>query len=261
MILMAKVILVTSGKGGVGKTTVSANLGYALSYLGKRVALVEGDIGLNNLDVALNAEDRIVYDAGDVATGRASVAQCLIGINENLFFFPSATAAVNLITTEVFLRVVRELKRNFDYVLIDSPAGLEENFHRAAVGAESALIVTTPHISAIRDGAKTVKKLYSYGIRECGLVVNRVNGEEVLAKRQLSPEEIAEVTEIPLWGVLPEDDFVNKYTIADSLNKHTDIGMSYSFIADILNGGERKIYDCVSPYSGFFNKLKRWIYK
>ena len=92
-------------------------------------------------------------------------------------------------------------------------------------------------------------------------MVNRVNGEEVLAKRQLSPEEIAEVTEIPLWGVLPEDDFVNKYTIADSLNKHTDIGMSYSFIADILNGGERKIYDCVSPYSGFFNKLKRWIYK
>lgn len=256
---MSRAIIITSGKGGVGKTTVTANIGTALAFRGKSVVLVEGDIGLNNLDVVMNVEDKVIYDAGEVALGKATVSQCLIKINDKLNVFPATTCATNLVTVEVFKEIIMELKTCFDYVIIDSPAGIEDNFHRAAIGADEGIIVTTPHIPAVRDGYKTVKALYSYGIKNVGLIANRVRGEYVSEKAMLSPDDIAKVLQIPLIGILPEDDFVNLYGLADVGNKKSGIGYSYSLIAGYLDGDDKKIYDCISPYSGVFNRFKRWL--
>ncbi len=256
---MSRAIIVTSGKGGVGKTTVTANLGRSLSFRGKRTVLVEGDIGLNNLDVIMNVEDKVIYDAAEVAMGKATVSQCLIKVNDKLCVFPATTCAGNLVTPDIFAEIIRELKTEFDYVLIDSPAGIEENFHRAAIGADEGIIVTTPHIPSVRDGYKTVKALYSYGIRNIGLIVNRVRGEYVSDKTMLSPKEISTVMQIPLIGILPEDDFVNLYGLADVGNKHSPIGYSYSLIASFVEGTDKKLYDCVSAYNGALNKFKRWL--
>lgn len=243
----------------MGKTTVTANLGLALAARGRRTVVVEGDIGLNNLDVVMNVEDKIVYDAGEVAAGKATVSQCLVQAGDRLCVFPATTGAANLVTVDVFLSVIRELKDTFEYVLIDSPAGIEENFHRAAVGAGEGLIVATPHIPSVRDGCKAVKMLYSYGIDKVGLIVNRVRGEYVSDKTMLSPDDIASVMKIPLVGVLPEDDFVNLHGLADVTLKRTGIGYSYSLMAAYIDGGDKKIYDCVSEYGGIAGRLKRWL--
>lgn len=257
--VMTRVITITSGKGGVGKTTVTANLGRALAALNKKVVVVEGDIGLNNLDVCLGAEEKIVFDAGEVALGKATVAQAVVPLGENLSFFPATTSASNLITTDVFLGIVRELKNSFDYVLIDSPAGLEENFHRSSVGATEGILVVTPHISSVRDGSKTVKALASYGIHNVGLVVNRVRGEFVEDKTSLSPEEIAKSLHLPILGVLPEDDYLNLYGLADVESRRSDTTYSYSLIAENLEKGSHKIFDYRAKYKGFGNKMKRWL--
>lgn len=256
---MARIIVVTSGKGGVGKTTVSANLCMALAARGKKVAAVEGDIGLNNLDVVLGVEDRVVYDAGEVALGKATVMQALVPLNENLYLFPASTGAINAVTTDIFLDFVKELASGFEYVIIDSPAGIEENFHRAAMGASEAIIVTTPHIPAVRDGVKTVKMLYSYGLEKVGLVLNRVRGELVADKQMLSPKEVSEVMHLPLYGILPEDDFVNLTGVADVKNRRTGIGYSFSLLASYVDGGDKKLYDCVSEYATPIGRLRRWL--
>ena len=255
---MTRIITITSGKGGVGKTTVTANVGRALSKLGKRTVLVEGDIGLNNLDVVLHAEDRVVFDAGEVALGKATVSQALVKIDENLFLFPATTGASNLVTTDVFLRVLQELKQTFEFVLIDSPAGLEENFHRAATGADEAVLVVTPHIPSVRDGCKTVKALASYGIVRVGLLVNRVRGEFVADGVSLSPEEISSTLQLPVLGVVPEDDYVNVFGLADVNNKRSDVAYSYALIAENLVSGDAKIFDYRAGNKGLGNKLKRW---
>ena len=256
---MQRVIVITSGKGGVGKTTVTANLGLALSLRGKRVVVVEGDIGLNNLDVVLGAENKIVYDAGEVAMGKATTMQAIVRISDKLSLFPATTGATNLVTVDVFLRIINELKQVYEYVLIDSPAGIEENFHRAAMGASEAILVTTPLVPAVRDGYKTVKMLSSYGIENVGLIVNRVRGEYVSDKTMLSPEEIAKAVQLPLYGILPEDDYVNLYGLADVGDKRSQVGYSYSLIAAYVDGEDKKLYDCVTPYGKLFNRLKRWI--
>lgn len=256
---MTRVIVITSGKGGVGKTTVTANLANALSAKGKKVVTVEGDIGLNNLDVVFGVEDKIVYDAGEVAMGKATVMQALVPINERLSLFPATTGALNVVTADIFVDIINELKACFDYVLIDSPAGIEDNFHRAAMGAKEAIIVTTPHIAAVRDGYKTVKVLASYGITQVGLVVNRVRGEYVADKMMLSPDEVASVMQLPLYGILPEDDFVNLYGIADADTRRSGVGYAYGLLASYVDGTDKKIYDCVSQYGGVMGKLRRWL--
>ena len=256
---MKKVIVITSGKGGVGKTTVSANLGRALGSNGKRTVLVEGDVGLNNLDVVLGVEDKIVFDAGEVVLKKATVEQALVAVEKNLYLFPSTLGASNLITIEAFKGIIGELKKSFDCILIDSPAGIEENFFRAISSAEQAIVVVTPHITSVRDGAKTVKTLKNEGIDDVKLIVNRVKGELVFNKTMLSPEEIAQVIKVPLCGVLPEDDFVNSEGLVDVENRITDIGYSFKLISDYLCGVDNKIYNCTVSCQNFKNRLKRWL--
>lgn len=256
---MGKSIVITSGKGGVGKTTVTANLGIALSFRGKKVVLIEGDIGLNNLDVVMRIEDKIIYDIGDVIRGKARVMQSLVEITDTLFVLPATTTTTKVIDTPHFLDIVNSLKGNFDYVLIDSPAGIEENFHRAISGAEEAIIVTTPHISSIRDGYKTSKLIESYGIRNVGLVINRMRGEYVVENIMIDAPEIAKNMKLPLYAVLPEDDYVNLYGLIDITDKKSNLTYSYNLLAEYLDGDSKKVYNCSAPYNTFLQKLKRMI--
>ncbi len=254
---MGRRIIVTSGKGGVGKTTAVANIGQALAAKGFSTVLIDGDIGLNNLDVIMHAEDKILYDIGDLARGHATVTQCLIKLCDNLYLIPSLTACSAFVTPESFIDICIQLAANFDYVIIDSPAGVEDSFLRAAGGAEESIIVATPHLSSIRDGYKTGRILSALGFEKQGLIINRIRGDFVIDKVMLDAKEIAGAVKLPLYGVVPEDDFINVYGLADMTDKKSPVSYSYGLIADYIAGNDKKIYDYLNPYRGVFGKLKR----
>lgn len=254
---MSKSIVITSGKGGVGKTTVTANLGIALAMRNRKVVLVEGDIGLNNLDVCMHLEDKVIYDIGDVAKNKCTINQSLVPFCDNLFVLPATSMSSTLITTLQFMEVVEKLKESFDFVLIDSPAGIEDSFHRAIKGAEEAIIVTTPHIASIRDAYKVSRVLHSYHIEKQGLIINRMQGDSVLDNAMLSAKEITNALQLELYGVLPENNNINLYSIMSELKPNSDICYSYQLIAEYIDGGNKKIYDYTAQYKGIFNKFMR----
>ena len=218
---MGEVIVVTSGKGGVGKTTTTANLGSALALAGKRVALVDTDIGLRNLDVVMGLENRIVYDIVDVVEERCKLRQALIKdkrFNE-LFLLPAAqTRDKSAINEEQMIDLTKRLKAEFDYVLIDCPAGIEQGFKNAIAGADRALVVTTAEISAIRDADRIIGLLDSSSIKNPELIINRIR---------------------PLIGVVPDDEYIitqtNKGEPAVS-NKKSPSGRGYLEIAQRIMG-------------------------
>ena len=173
---MARTILIASGKGGVGKTTLTANLGLALAKEGYRTLLIDADIGLNNLDVALGVEDKVVYDIIDVIDGRAKIKQALVEDNEGygLKLLPSAKAYCSeRVKAATFTSLVTEAQMYADYVFIDAPAGVDQSFHRAACSAREAIIVTTPHVSAIKDADRAISVLSTYSLKGMGVVVTR----------------------------------------------------------------------------------------
>lgn len=251
--------MITSGKGGVGKTTCCANVGRALAARGKKTVLIEGDIGLNNLDVVLGVEDRILYDAGEVAGGKASLRQSLFPIEKNLDLLPATSASAPLLRAEFFVEVTEKLKKEYEYVIIDCPAGLEDGFHRSVAPAKEAILVTTPHLTGIRDGYKTSRVLAGYGMERIGLVVNRVKGDLVLKKEILSPKEIAESMKLPLYGVIPESEDIDLGLLADIDVKRDKVGYAFSLLAGFIDGAERRVYDCTADYRGIKNRLRRWL--
>lgn len=254
---MGRRILITGGKGGVGKTTVTANLGLTLNAKGASVLLVDGDIGLNNLDVVMRAEEKILYDIGDLARGKATLSQCLVDLGDKLRLLPSMTACSAFVTTEIFREICLKSAEIFDYVLIDSPAGVEDSFLRAASGADESIIVATPHLASVRDGYKTGKILSSLGFTRQGLIINRIRGDFVMDKTMLDAKEIAGAVKLPLYGVIPEDDSVNVYGLIDVTDKKSPSAYSYGLIADYLGGGDKKLYDYLHPYKGLMGFLKR----
>ena len=191
---MGRKIVVTSGKGGVGKTTLTASLGIAIAETGKKVVLVDADIGLNNLDVVLAVENKVVYDVLDVISGKCRLKQALIQDVDNptLYVLPSAKIQDSpLITACSFRNVVDALALNFDFVIIDCPAGIDNGFHRAVSAATEAIVVTTPHISAVRDADKVLSILSGYCLMSVGLVVNRVRGDMVSKGEMMSAGDSA----------------------------------------------------------------------
>ncbi|MDD4315649.1 MAG: septum site-determining protein MinD [Clostridia bacterium] len=257
---MGKKIVLTSGKGGVGKTTVTANLGIALSMLSKKVALVDGDIGLNNLDVVMMVENKIVYDIGDIAEGRCRTKQALIQDDcfPSLFTLPSAKTMDNSrIPPRVFVSIVNELNQDFDYVLIDCPAGIDEGFHRAVAGADEALVVTTPHISAVRDADKVVSLLSTYCMKAVGLVVNRLKGNLVTEGATMDAPDIAKLLRVPLKGAIPEDEEINLSSQISKCKDKSSARLAYLLLASYVDGKDTKVFDCASDYRGFFKKLQR----
>ncbi|HXW51300.1 MAG TPA: septum site-determining protein MinD [Candidatus Acidoferrales bacterium] len=212
--------VVTSGKGGVGKTTTTANLGVALARLGKQVALVDADIGLRNLDLVLGLEKRIVYDVVDLAEGRCQPRQALIKDKRvpGLFLMPAAqTKDKESVSEAQMARVIHTLGADFDVVLIDCPAGIEHGFRNAVAGAEEAIVVTMPEVSAIRDADRVIGML---GTRRARLVVNRVRPEMVRSGDMLSVDDVSEILGREVLGVVPDDE-----EIIDTTNRGQPVSL------------------------------------
>ena len=208
---MSDVIVITSGKGGVGKTTTAANIGIGLAQLNKRVVLVDTDIGLRNLDVVIGLENRIVYNLVDVIEGNCRLKQALIRDKryENLFLLPSAqTRDKTCISPEQMKKLCEDLKAQFDYVLLDCPAGIEQGFKNAIAGASKAIVVTTPEVSAIRDADRIIGLLEANDLRDISLIVNRVRIDMVKRGEMMSVEDVVDILAVKLLGVLPDDEQV-----------------------------------------------------
>lgn len=209
---MAKTIVITSGKGGVGKTTSTANIGTALALQGKKVCLIDMDIGLRNLDVVLGLENRIIYDVIDVIEGRAKVHQALIKdkrFDDLLFLLPAAQHAdKNAVSPDDVMEIVAELDEFYDYILIDSPAGIERGFENSIVAADAAIIITTPEISAIRDADRIVGILEQRDIEEPKLVINRIRREMIDSGDIMDVDEITHHLSLELLGIIYDDDEV-----------------------------------------------------
>ncbi len=212
---MGEVIVITSGKGGVGKTTTTANLGAALALAGKRVALVDTDIGLRNLDVVMGLENRIVYDLVDVVEQKCKLRQALIKDKRfpELYLLPAAqTRDKSAVTEEQMVELTSKLKQEFDYVLIDCPAGIEQGFKNAVVGANRAIVVTTAEISAIRDADRIIALVEVAGIKNPELIVNRLRPEMVRKGEMMDVEDIVDLLAIDLIGVVPDDEYIIMHT-------------------------------------------------
>ena len=207
----ARVIVITSGKGGVGKTTTTANIGAALADKGHKVLLIDTDIGLRNLDVVMGLENRIVYDLIDVIEGRCRVSQALIKDKRcpNLVLLPAAQIRdKNDVSTDQMKELIFSLKESFDYILIDCPAGIEQGFKNAIAAANEAVVVTTPEVSATRDADRIIGLLEAAGIKNPRLVINRLRIDMVKDKNMLSVEDILDILAVKLLGVVPDDENV-----------------------------------------------------
>ncbi len=260
---MPRKIVLTSGKGGVGKTTVTANLGTALATAGNRVVLVDLDFGLNNLDVTLGLENKVVYDLQDVIDGRCRAKQALIqdGVNKNLFIMPSGNIknGGNVSGQQIKL-VIDSLSSLFDYVIIDCPAGIDIGFHRAISCADEALVVVTPSLTSIRDADKAIQVVKSYKLKSVNLIINRARGDLIMSEKMLSPWQIESLLKTELIGVLPEEDVVflsNGYSIP----KKTESYKAYKILAKNIISGNKRIYDTTNKYSGFLGSIRRCIKK
>jgi septum site-determining protein MinD len=208
---MGEVIVVTSGKGGVGKTTTTANIGTGLSLQGKKVVLIDTDIGLRNLDVVMGLENRIVYDLVDVVEGSCRIKQALIKDKryDGLFLLPAAqTRDKSAVSPQQMMKLCDELKDEYDYILVDCPAGIEQGFKNAIAGATKAIVVTTPEVSAVRDADRIIGLLEANELKNPKLLINRVRPDMVRRGDMMTIDDIIDILAIELIGVVPDDEKV-----------------------------------------------------
>lgn len=259
---MGEVIVITSGKGGVGKTTTTANIGTGLSLQGKKVVLIDTDIGLRNLDVVLGLENRIVYDLVDVVEGSCRVKQALIKDKryDGLFLLPAAqTRDKSAVSPEQMIKLCEELRQDYDYVIIDCPAGIEQGFKNAIAGADRAIVVTTPEVSAVRDADRIVGLLEANDLRNPRLLVNRVRVDMVKRGDMMTINDIVDILAIDLMGVVPDDEKVivstNRGEPAVTDDKSL-AGQAYRNITKRIMGEEIPIMN-LEEEEGFMFKLKK----
>lgn len=261
---MSEVIVITSGKGGVGKTTTTANIGTGLAALGYKVVLVDTDIGLRNLDVVLGLENRIVYDIVDVTHGNCRLKQALIKDKrfEGLHLLPAAqTKDKTAVTPDQMRSLCGDLKKEFDYVIIDCPAGIEQGFKNAIAGAERALVVTTPEVSAVRDADRIIGLLEAAELREPKLIVNRLRPHMVRNGDMMSIDDIIDILAVNLLGVVPEDEMIVVTTNRGEpavLDSGSRAGQAYRNIARRITGEDVPLMD-LDAGNGFMNKLRKLI--
>ena len=258
---MTRRFVITSGKGGVGKTTLTANLGIALANLGERVLLVDVDFGLNNLDVVTGVENKILYDMSDVVTGRCRARQALVQVGEkkNLFVLPSGNVKSSYdISGQQIKLVIESLSPMFDFCLIDCPAGIESGFHRAVSCAEEAIIVSTPNLTSLRDADKAITVINSYKLKSTSLVINRARGDLMVSEKMMMPKDVESLLKTHLIGVLPEEDQVF-LSSGYSLPKFSDSYKAYKVLANNIIKGTGKIFDVTAKYTGFLGSIRRGI--
>ncbi|MBT3322319.1 MAG: septum site-determining protein MinD [Anaerolineae bacterium] len=260
--MSAKIITVTSGKGGVGKTTAIASLGIALASLGEKVVCVDGDIGLRNLDVIMGLENRIVYDIVDVVEGRCRLRQAMIRDKRvpGLFLIPAAqTRDKNALSPSDMIRLGDELRPEVDWVLIDSPAGIERGFKNSIAAADRVLVLTNPEISAVRDADRVIGILEAEEKGSPELIINRVNYEMVQNGEMLSTEDVLDLLAIKLIGVVPEDKSVlvaANQGMPVSLDNDSRAGQAFRNIAMRLTGKEVPFMD-LAEKDGFWDKFSK----
>jgi septum site-determining protein MinD len=262
--MSAKVITITSGKGGVGKTTTTANLGVALAMLSQRVVTIDADIGLRNLDVVMGLENRIVYDLVDAVEGLCRLRQALIRDKRlsELYLLPAAQkrdkTAVN---PAQMIELCDELRPDFDFILLDSPAGIEQGYRNAVAPADRVIIVTTPEVSAVRDADRIVGLVEAEEKGPSSLIINRLNSEMVRRGQMLSTEDVIELLAIDLLGIVPEDP-----EIIISTNRGTPValdgkapsGQAFRNIGGRIMGQDIPFMPLKAP-SGMLERLARFI--
>ncbi len=259
---MGEIIVVTSGKGGVGKTTTTANIGAGLSRLGKKVLVIDTDLGLRNLDVVMGLENRIVYNLVDVIEGGCRLKQAMISDkrHENLYLLPSAqTKDKSAITPEQMIKLTNELRDEFDYVLLDCPAGIEQGFQNAIAGADRAFVVTTPEVSSIRDADRIIGLLESEGKSNPKLIVNRIRPHMVKKGDMMNIDDIIEILAIDLLGIIPEDEYIVVSTNRGEpavVNPTSLASTAYKNIVRRLMGENVPLMD-IQVQDGFFDKLRK----
>jgi septum site-determining protein MinD len=260
--MTATVITVSSGKGGVGKTTTTANLAVALAGLGFKVVCIDGDIGLRNLDVVLGLENRIVYDLVDVVEGRCRLRQAMIRDKRmpELFLIPAAqTRDKSAVSPSDMVRLCDELRPDFDYILIDSPAGIERGFRNAMAPADNILVVTNPEVSAVRDADRIIGLIEAEEKGPARLILNRLNPAMVKRGDMLAPNDVLELLAIELIGIVPEDE-----TVITSTNRGQPIafdqksraGQAFNNIARRIKGDQVPFLD-LEQKDGFLGKIGR----
>ena len=264
---MAEVITVTSGKGGVGKSTLSANLSVGLAETGKKVVAVDFDIGLRNLDMILGLENRIVYDVIDVMEGRCNLSQALINDkrSKSLYFLPaSQTSDKDILNKEKVAELITALKKEFDFIILDSPAGIESGFEHSIFLADRAIVVSTPDVSAVRDAdrvigiidAKSQKAKDGEEVMK-HVVINRLRADMVDSGAMLSVEDVLSILALPLIGVIPDDEQIITSTNDGEpiiYNKDSQAAEAYRRIAKRVLGEEVSFLD-LSVKKGFFKRL------
>lgn len=206
---MSEVIVITSGKGGVGKTTSVANIGTGLARSGKTVVIIDTDIGLRNLDVVMGLENRIVYNMIDVIEGNCRLKQALIADRrtDGLYLLPTAqTKDKSAVTPEQMKKLTQQLSEEYDYVLLDCPAGIEQGFKNAVAGATRALVVTTPEVSAIRDADRIIGLLEADGLRNIQLIINRLRPDMIARGDMMSIDDVTDILAVDLIGAIPDDE-------------------------------------------------------
>ena len=256
---MGEVIVVTSGKGGVGKTTTTANVGTGLAKLEKKVVLIDTDIGLRNLDVVMGLENRIVYNLVDVIEGNCRIKQALIKDKRynNLYLLPSAqTRDKTAVTPDEMKQLCEQLKDDFDFIIMDCPAGIEQGFRNAIAGADRALVVTTPEVSAVRDADRIVGLLEANEMKKTQLIVNRLRVDMVARGDMMSSQDVVDILAIDLIGIVPDDE-----NIVISTNNGEPLvggdslaGQAYMNICKRIAGEDVPFLDLTAK-KGFFGRL------
>ena len=256
---MGEVIVITSGKGGVGKTTTTANIGVGLAKLNKKVVVIDTDLGLRNLDVVMGLENRIVYNLVDVIEGNCRMKQALIKDNrhENLYLLPSPqTKDKSVISVGQMKKLTEELSEEFDYVLLDCPAGIEQGFQNAVAGAGHAIVVTTPEVSAIRDADRIIGLLEKNNIKKVDLIINRIRIDMVKRGDMMSVEDVTEILAIHLLGAIPDDEQIVVATNQGEpvIGMDSLAGKAYLNICKRLTGEDVPFLN-LDTHTGFFKKI------
>jgi septum site-determining protein MinD len=258
------IVTITSGKGGVGKTTATANIGVALAADGGRVVCIDADIGLRNLDVVMGLENRIVYDLVDVVEGRCKLRQAMIKDKRlsELYLIPAAqTRDKTAVSPQDMIKLTDDLRNEFEWILIDSPAGIERGFRNAVAPADIVVIVTNPEVSAVRDADRIIGLIEAEEKGPARLIVNRVKPEMVRRGDMLGTEDILDVLAIELLGVVPEDDSVvvsSNQGMPAALDGRGRAGKAFRDIARRL-AGEEVPFEALQSRDGFFGRISRLV--
>ena len=259
---MGRRIVIASGKGGVGKTTISAGLGLALAKMGASVVVVDGDVGLCNLDTLLELDGKVVFNLSDLIERKCRIKQALIQAEgaQNLYVLAGSSSRVGFELDDPvrFAEITSKLAEVFDYVLIDSPAGANAGFKSCMAGADEALVVVTPHIVSIRDADKILGIISAAGIASPMFVINRIRGDLAVAGKMLSHTQIEAVMSARLVGIIPESDVVNVYSsLSFTSIAERDITKSFWLLAASIHKNKRLLFDYKKKYKGIIGYLRR----